>query len=764
MNHVPPPQAPYGRPRVLLPGLGRLRRLARKELSEVLRDRRTIFTLVLMPLLLYPLLAIAFRQFLLGSRAGEMTPVYRVAFRSPEEAAVVGDYLRRGEEVLIRAGAFRDAPANGERPAGPAPPHLAPRPRLDWAVAEDVEAGLRAGQFDVGVRVEPPGPFPVRPDRRLAVALELLYREESPHGLEAVRHVQRLCGAANAFFLSQSLRRVSESVTRLAEAPGVPERFGLHLRQLAGPPQRPEPVRPRPTALAEEGPKRSPVLGALVPLILVLMTITGAVYPAIDLTAGERERGTLEVLVAAPVPRLGLLLAKYVAVLTVATLTALVNLGMMTVTLLVSGLGPMLFGAGSLSPLVLAQVLGLMLLFAAFFSAVLLALTSFARSFKEAQAYLIPLMLVALMPGMLSLLPNVQLRGPLLVAPLLNVVLLARDLFDGTAQAVPAAVVVLTTLLYALAAVALAARVFGAEAVLYSQQGSWSDLFRRPRQPRPAPTPSAALLCLALMFPAYFVLTGVLAQLGGLPLEGRLAVMAAANVVLFGGFPLASAWAGRVRLPSALRLAAPGWQACAAAALLGLSLWPFAHELILAERAAGFATLSPEQLERVREVLGQWRALSPAVVVLALAVIPAVLEELFFRGYLFSALYRPERPWAAVLGTAALFGAFHLIVTDSLAVERLLPSTLLGVVLGWVAWRSGSVLPGMLLHTLHNSVIALLGYYEPWLKDRGWMLPAEDHLPPAGLLAAAACALLGALWLWWQAPAPKEGERNLTEM
>src|SRR5262249_28060090 len=66
-------------------------------------------------------------------------------------------------------------------------------------------------------------------------------------------------------------------------------------------------------------------LAALVPLILVLMTITGAVYPAIDLTAGERERGTLEVLMAAPVPRVRLLLAKYVAVYFVAVLTALLN-------------------------------------------------------------------------------------------------------------------------------------------------------------------------------------------------------------------------------------------------------------------------------------------------------------------------------------------------------------------------------------------------------------------------------------------------------
>ena len=81
-------------------------------------------------------------------------------------------------------------------------------------------------------------------------------------------------------------------------------------------------------------------LATLVPLVLILMTITGAVYPAIDLTAGERERGTLETLIAAPISRMALLFAKYVAVLTVAVLTALVNLVAMTVTIVSSSLRP----------------------------------------------------------------------------------------------------------------------------------------------------------------------------------------------------------------------------------------------------------------------------------------------------------------------------------------------------------------------------------------------------------------------------------------
>src|SRR5262249_12071340 len=264
--------------------------------------------------------------------------------------------------------------------------------------------------------------------------------------------------------------------------------------------------------------------------------------------------------------------------------------------------------------------------------------------------------------------------------PLINVVLLARDLLEGTARPAVAGVVVATTLLYALAALALAARVFGTEAVLSSEQGTWADLFRRPSDAQPAATPSGALLCLALMFPANFLLSAGLARVAGLTAGLRLALMAVATIVLFGAFPVASAWLGRVRLWSAFRLRAPPWWGLAVAALLGVSLWPLIHEGILLLRQAGFTTLRAEHLERMSEVLAAWRRLPPAAVVLALAVVPAVLEELFFRGYLFSALGgEGEHPQTAILGTAGLFALFHLLVSGTLAVERLPPSLLLGL-------------------------------------------------------------------------------------
>ena len=199
------------------------------------------------------------------------------------------------------------------------------------------------------------------------------------------------------------------------------------------------------------------------------MTITGAVYPAIDLTAGERERGTLEVLMAAPVPRVQLLVAKYVAVLTVALLTAAVNLVAMTATVLLGDLGPILFAKGSLTVGFVVTVLGALALFAAFFSALLLVLASFARSFKEAQAYLIPLMLVAMAPGLLSLLPWLRLNAGLAAVPLLNIVLLTREQMRGEAD--PMLTVLFCFRPLTRCALAVAAKVF-TEDVLYGDSAS----------------------------------------------------------------------------------------------------------------------------------------------------------------------------------------------------------------------------------------------------------------------------------------------------
>jgi ABC-2 type transport system permease protein/sodium transport system permease protein len=599
--------------------------------------------------------------------------------------------------------------------------------KIEWYVAANLERQVTTGVVDLAIIIQEEPSADGTVDLRAPLRCELIYRENSAVGKATLDYLQRRFRAVNDRYLHQKLISLGEEPTLPTQA----------------------------TSRAVGGSGAAFSLTTLIPLVLILMTITGAVYPAIDLTAGERERGTLEALMAAPVPRLGLLAAKYVAVVTVALLTAGANLLAMIITLLTTGLGKILFGQSGLSPLVVLEVFALLVLFAGFFSAVLLAVTSFARSFKEAQAYLIPLMLLSLAPALISLAPGVEFDELLAVTPLVNIVLLARDLFEGGVDPTPATVAILSTALYALAAIGLAARTFGTDAILYGSEATWSDLFRRPSGARRVPTVSGAMMVLAVLFPCYFLVTGVLAQLAIDSLSARLMLTGVATAVLFGGFPLLAAILQGLPRVDVFRLRPAHPIAVLGAAVLGLSLWPIAHEIFLLNETIGLATLSEERIESAHQLLDSWHQVSPLLVLAALAVAPAVCEELLFRGYLQGAFLAATSPRKSILITAGLFGLFHVLATNVLMTERLLPSSFLGLILGWVCWRSGSVFPGMLLHACHNGLLLMLGYYKDELVKWGWGLQEQSHMPAEWLAAAAVGLVVGLALVWFARPAKR---------
>lgn len=709
---------------------GRLSRLCLKELRETLRDRRTVVTLVLMPLLVYPLLTILFHRLQSFSQhsLGQLECI--VGVESEQLGQAVRNYLSLGEQLLRGRGAA----SAGQAPTAPgAGAGNADEPLIRWCVGNGLEDQVASQQIDVAVLLRSEARARRGPGPPGTLQLELLYRPNSALSRAGVAYLQSRLQAFNEQLLIERLARKG--------------------------------VRARPPTLlvsrAVQARGAAASLTTLIPLILILMTITGAVYPAIDLTAGERERGTLETLMAAPVPRLGLLTAKYVAVVAVALLTATANLLAMSITLLSTGLAALVFGDEGLTLTLVLQVFALLILFAAFFSAILLALTSFARSFKEAQAYLIPLMLLALAPGMVSLMPKLQSNGLLSVLPLVNIVLLARDLFEGQVDLSLATAAVLSTVMYAVAAIALAARIFGTDAILYGSQASWSDLLFPARRRASGPSASAAMLCLALMFPLYFLSANVVARLAGFPAAARLGLAAALTAALFALFPLLVARWQRLGIREAFRLQPAGAVSCLGAVLLGVSLWPLAHEMFLLQRAAGLTSLTDDRIQAAQQLVESWKGISPLWVLLTLAIVPAACEEFFFRGYVFSALCRAVPPAATIAASAALFGVFHVVVTSALAVERFLPSTLLGLALGWVCWRTGSVFPGMLLHACHNSFLLLIACYRDQLAARMWGAAEQQHLPGLWLLGASLAVALGLLAVLL-ATSPKAGrEKNV---
>ncbi len=686
-------------------------RMALKELREILRDRRTTITLVAMPLLIYPLLGVTMQKLLIAELTSQPKVEYRVALTSENDLPRFRRLFGRGHVLVARREGRTLSP--DQIPAGtiddPILQLLAPNGSDDVSDVVDV---VRQGDADAGIQFYPA--VEGRPPK-----CNVVYRNDSVNSRAVRRFIEDRLRAVNEDFAKEILAQQQPPVV-----------LPVHVESLAIPKQ--------------PGTTDTPFsLAILIPLILILMTVTGAVYPAIDLTAGERERGTLEALMAAPVPRHELLFAKYVAVLSVAMLTALANLLSMVVTAYASGLEGLLFGTAGLSIRVIASTLGLLCVFAAFFSSVILVVTSFARSFKEAQAYLIPVMLVALAPGVMCLLPGIEFNGTYAVTPLVNIVLLARDVFEDRVVPVWAIATLLSTMLYSAVALAAAARIFGTDAVLYGSDGGWADLFRRPDAPSAAPTLGQAMFGLAVIFPAFLILSSIPARWESLSFNGKLMVNAVITL-LFAGLPLALTAATRVSWRTGLSLRNASVGSFAACAMLGLFLWPFVHETEV-------LLISPERLAELKIMFAPFKVEFDAVPLwlklFALAAVPAVCEELFFRGFLLSAFRTGMSMRLAVVFSGVLFGLFHVIVGQSLFSERFVPTCLLGLILAAVCVRTGSLLPGMLLHAVHNGFLLTLSSFTEELKALGIGVEENEHLPVlwlaiAAVTIAAAVALL----------------------
>jgi len=218
------------------------------------------------------------------------------------------------------------------------------------------------------------------------------------------------------------------------------------------------------------------MIGGLVPYLFILLCFTGAMYPAMDLTAGEKERGTMETILCSPVARTDLVLGKFLMVLTASLTTAVVSMVALGLTALGKGMmtGPAklaaMAGQGAmptLDPLGLLLVLAMVLPVAVLFCSVLLAVSLFAKSIKEASSYASPMIILIIIPAMMGLLPGVEMNAKLALVPILNIALVSKELVSGVYHWHYLALIFGSTCLYAGAALAVCVRMFNREDVLF---------------------------------------------------------------------------------------------------------------------------------------------------------------------------------------------------------------------------------------------------------------------------------------------------------
>ncbi len=209
-------------------------------------------------------------------------------------------------------------------------------------------------------------------------------------------------------------------------------------------------------------------LSMFIPMIVAIWTATSAIQPSIDLTAGERERGTMEALLCTPANRVELLYGKWVAVGVVAGTSVLFQLAglLFAVAFLIPS---DIFGMPTLSIWSMASLLLSVLLFAVFVVAVELALAVRAHSVKEAGTVLGPIVIAFIVPAMFAQFVNLEgIEWWWFVAPIFNVCLAMREALLNINDLSHIALWLGSSLFYAFVAVTWAARQFQREDLVES--------------------------------------------------------------------------------------------------------------------------------------------------------------------------------------------------------------------------------------------------------------------------------------------------------
>jgi sodium transport system permease protein len=693
----------------------------RREVRDQVRDRRTLFMIFVLPILLYPMLGIGVLKF--GAALEQKARV----------VVIVGaEYLAQAPPLLNQQGdgfnpGLFDSPVEAEKLVVRAEPATGP-----WSDPSRSEQAIRGGEVSA-VMIIPPD-LQGQLGRESEIDIPIKYKSIDETSQITYLRLKEVLSRWRTSIVARRLKRDKKT-----------ESYS-------------EPIQVKAVDVATARELGSIVWSRLFPFLLVMMALTGAFYPAIDLCAGEKERGTMETLLISPASRTELVLGKFLTVMLASVMTALLNLLSMGLTgiQLASNFGAVSAdparraAAAVIAPPSLQAAFWMVLLLiplSAFFSAVCLALAILARSMKEGQYYMTPLYMVCLPLIFLTLAPGVKLDLFYSLVPITGVALLLRALILGDYDLamrffLP---VLLPTLVYGAVALRWAVDQFQREEVLFRESehfslASWFRHLRRDREP--LPTGGQSLLCFALIITmSWFLLLYLAFNRMGLDLSS---VAAGQLIIVIPPVLMA------VFLTSApgqtLRLSLPEPRYIVIAVALVVALNPLVSELRpVVEWLFPISSL-------IKTSLGKMISQSHgrAGTLLVFALIPAVCEELAFRGFILSGLQHQHRTRSAILLSALMFGFLHVLLS---LFQQLFNAALLGIVLGLLAVRSRSIVPGIVFHFLNNAFAVSHGWLttSPWSGSIAtWIYRNQaDGLYHGGWIAASGlCSGLLLFHLW----------------
>ncbi len=359
-----------------------------KEIKELLRDRKTLFFMIALPILLFPLI--------IGGTLYVGTNVVKGAQEKTRTYAIIGEEF--SDELVSKLNDVEQF-------------SLQPLPS-QVQTEEQIIAYVKEGNIDFIIEI--PSNYSTKVLESGKIVLKL-YRNQA--GLKVVEN---------------ELNKIVDELSKLYQTTAFSSLGLTESQQISVV----TPIEVEEINVADARETQGESIGGFIPYLIFMLCLQGAMLPASDLGAGEKERGTLETLLITPIERTKIVLGKFFTIAFAGVTSALVtvlSIAIWTAILSKGVAGEVLVKfMSSIDAIDFLLVFFMLVPVVAIFAAVLLTLSIYARSFKEAQGYMTPLVFVTIIPVIFAMLPGVELKGIWAWVPLTNVALAIKELIKGT--------------------------------------------------------------------------------------------------------------------------------------------------------------------------------------------------------------------------------------------------------------------------------------------------------------------------------------------
>jgi len=403
----------------------------KKEVKDTVRDRRTMLSMILIPMLLIPVILVGMFKFMESQQKQQEQKTVKVALVGEGYAPEISDAFKKDKRMEI------------------------------VAVDGDIEKAVADGEIDAAI---------VIPE-----SFEEDIRSESPAGIQFVEKSTNL-NAMNVYSVISSV--VAEYNSKLLQ-----QRFSsanIDPRILTG-----AKVETKDVATSQEA--SGFILALIIPMFIVIYSIVGGQYTAIDVSAGEKERKTLEALLLTPAKRIEIVMGKFLAVSTVALVSIVIAIGSLYVSFssvgnigssMQSNMGTSsaaVSGASipnldfSVDPKAALLLFAVSVFLVLMFSAIILSISIFAKSFKEAESYIGPAYMIVILPIVfINSAPGFEPAMEHFAIPAVNAVLLFKEVLMGTYDFGHIALTFVSLILSSAVAILVATKIYSRESVLFN--------------------------------------------------------------------------------------------------------------------------------------------------------------------------------------------------------------------------------------------------------------------------------------------------------